>query len=526
MGPRLLNRFSLLSAGLWVGVSLVLGAGLTYLVERQMLERATLASLDYFKNLARFLTTREEFVRLRVGAEYEAFDRVVRENFFTPQVVTLKIYDRHGTTIYHSRNRDLVGRAFPDNLALRRALRGETVVGLSDLRGAEHVAERRAGYSRLLEVYIPIVLEGTTTVIGAYEIYSPLDPFYQKLWGLRLPVWGSVLAGLALFYVALWLTFRRASATIVGQNVALERTARELRTAYEELKQAQARLVQSEKLAATGRLAAGVVHEIGNPLGSVLGLLDLQLLCRGRPEDRAECRDRSERLAGEIVRLRRILQSLLDYARPGPPELGPVDAGRVAERALALVAAHRGLEGVRWARPDAPAVPPALADEALLEQVLINLLLNAGQATPPGGTVRMEVGAGPAGRWGDGDVRVGRAFPPEASVVTVGIHDPGPGIPPRDLERIFEPFFSTKARGQGAGLGLAICHRLVETLGGALTVTSRPGGGTTARVLLPVAGDAPAGPGRGGLAEARPDRTGVHREGSGLGGSAGGGSGP
>lgn len=513
MRPGLGARFSLLSAGVWVGVSLALGAGLTYLVERTMLERATLASLDYVRNLARFLTTREDFVRLRVGAEYEAFDRMVREQFFTPQVVTIKIYDRQGTTVYHSRNRDLVGRAFPDNASLRQALRGETVVGLSDLQGAEHLAERQAGYSRLLEVYVPIVLEGTTTVIGAYEIYSPLDPFYRRVWSLRRSVWASVLGGLALFYAALWLTFRRASATIVGQNRALERTARELRAAYEALQRAQARLVQSEKLAAMGRLAAGVVHEIGNPLGSVLGLLDLQLLCRGSPADRAECRDRSERLAGEIVRLRRLLQGLLDYGRPGPPVLAAVDAVRVVGRALALAATHRGLEHIRWAGPIGAAAPPALADEALLEQVLLNLLLNAGQATPPGGTVGVEVAAAPASRWGSGDVRVGRVFPAEEPVVAIAIHDQGPGIPPEHLERVFEPFFSTKPRGQGVGLGLAICHRLVETLGGALTLSSRPGRGTVARVLLPVAdgpatraaGDVPA-VGSDGGAPSGPDR--------------------
>src|SRR3990172_7810376 len=259
MGERLFRRFSLLSAGLWVGFALVLGAGVTYLIEQKMLERTTLASLDYFKNLARFITTKHEFVRLRTGAEYEAFDRLIKENFSTSHVVTIKIYDRSGTTVYHSRRRDFVGKAFPDNAALQKALRGETVVGLSDLKGSEHVAERQAGYARLFEVYIPIFLEGTNRVIGAYEIYSPMDPFYQKIQTLRLSVWGAVIFGLILLYTTLSFTFRRASRTILEQNRALERTAGELRAAYEDLKRAQVQLVQSEKLASTGRLAAGGV---------------------------------------------------------------------------------------------------------------------------------------------------------------------------------------------------------------------------------------------------------------------------
>jgi len=148
MSLRLFRNFSLLSAGLWVGAALVLGSGITYLVEQKMLEQATLASLDYFKHLARFIATKEDFVRLRRGAEYEAFDRLVRENFFTSDVVTIKIYDRSGTTIYHSRSPEFVGRSFPDNRPLQRAFLGETVVGLSDLKGSEHLSERQAGYSR------------------------------------------------------------------------------------------------------------------------------------------------------------------------------------------------------------------------------------------------------------------------------------------------------------------------------------------------------------------------------------------
>ena len=485
MSLRLFKHFSLLSAGLWVGLALVLGTSVTYLVERKMLERATLASLDYFKNLARFIITKEEFVRPRSGAEYEAFDRLVREQFFTAHVVTIKIYDRSGTTIYHSRAPDWVGRAFPDNVSLQKALRGETVVGLSDLRGAEHLTERRDGYSRLFEVYIPIFLEGTSTVIGAYEIYSPIDPLYQKVWGLRLSVWGSVLAGLAVLYAALALTFRRASRTMVEQNVALERTARELRDAYEERRQAQSRLVQSEKLASTGRLAAGIVHEIGNPLGSILGLLDLQLLCRGQPEERAECRDRSERIAGEIIRMKRILQGLLDYARPSPPQLAPFDVNAVVQRALGLVAPQKGFERITWARALARPLPPVLADAHLLEQVLLNLLLNAAHATAEAGAIRVETSAGPAARWGDGDARVGRAFASEEEAVAIAIADRGPGIPPEHLTRIFEPFFSTRQRGEGSGLGLAICHSLIDALQGALIVESRVGVGTTFRVLLP-----------------------------------------
>ncbi len=491
VGERLFQRFSLLSAGLWVGAALILGSGITYLVEQKMLEQATLASLDYFKHLARFIATQEDFVQLRRGAEYEAFDRLIRENFSTSDVVSIKIYDRSGTTIYHSRRPDLVGRAFPDNRPLQRAFLGETVVGLSQLKGSEHLAERQAGYSRLFEVYIPIFLEGTNRVIGAYEIYSPIDPFYAKVQTLRLTVWGAVIFGLVLLYTTLSLTFRRASRTILEQNRALEQTAEELRTAYEELKRTQAQLVQSEKLASTGRLVAGMIHEIGNPLASVLGLLDLQLLCRGTDQDLAECQDRTERLAGEIARLRGLLRSLLDYARPGPSAVTPLDLNDVVEKSLVFVLSQKAFAFLTLAKDLAPGLLPVMADESLLEQVLVNILLNAAQASPPGGPITVRTRAGNGEEAWEGDYAVGRVFQPGERTVTVAISDAGPGIPREHLERIFEPFFSTKARGDGAGLGLAISHSIIELLQGALVVVLPPGGGSTFRIILPAGAAAP-----------------------------------
>ena len=496
MSLRLFRNFSLLSAGLWVGAALVLGSGITYLVEQKMLEQATLASLDYFKDLARFITTKEDFVRLRSGAEYEAFDRLVRENFFTSHVVTIKIYDRSGTTIYHSRRPEFVGRAFPDNRPLQRAFLGETVVGLSDLKGSEHLAERQAGYSRLFEVYIPIFLEGTSRVIGAYEIYSPIDPFYQKVQTLRLSVWGAVIFGLILLYGTLSLTFRRASRTILEQNRALERTAGELRAAYEELKRAQAQLVQSEKLASTGRLVAGMIHEIGNPLASVLGLLDLQLLCKGGAQDRAECLDRTERLAGEIARLRGLLRSLLDYARPGPSQATPLDLNDVVEKSLVFVLSQKDFGSLTLEKDLAPALPPVLADESLLQQVLVNILLNAAQASSPGGSITVTTRAGSGEEVWKGSHVVGRLFQPGEPTVAIAVSDSGPGISREHLERIFEPFFSTKGRGEGAGLGLAICHSIIELLHGALVVELPPGGGTTFRIVLPATAGVPLAVGR------------------------------
>ncbi|MBI4840748.1 MAG: hypothetical protein HY803_06680, partial [candidate division NC10 bacterium] len=347
MRTRVLRGFATMSAGLWVAAALLLGTGVTFIIEQRMLERTSIASLDYYQSLTRYLITEEDFVRLKSGEAYQQFDATIRRNFLTPRVFSVKIYDREGTLTYYSLDRTEVGRRFPDNPDLQKALAGQVVLELSDLRKGEHAAERRGGQGRLLEVYIPILKKGSDDIIGAYEIYSSVDPLFQDIRRIRLYVWGSILFGLLLLYLALSWSFRRASHTILDQNLALARQTDELRQAYDELTRAQSHLVQNEKLASAGRLATGVVHEIGNPLASVLGLVDLLLRCRGRPQDRLECGENLGRIASEITRLRGILQGLLDYARPAGRVLRPVNLNGVIDRTLLLVTTQPSFRNIK-----------------------------------------------------------------------------------------------------------------------------------------------------------------------------------
>ena len=483
---KVFKRFSLLSAGAWVGLALVLGTGLTYYAERKMLERTTLASLDHFQHLPHFMIGTEDFVQLKVGEEYDRFDRFIKARFFDPKVFAIKIYDRSGVLVYHSRERSLVGRSFADNLQLERVLQqGHAVMEISELKGSEHVAERASGHGRLLEAYIPILQEGSGRVLGAYEIYSSLAPLYQDLWNMRAVVWSSVIFGLFLLYAVLTWTFRRASRTILDQNEALAKQAQDLKQAYEELKTAQGQLVRSERLASAGRLAAGIVHEIGNPLASILGMVDLLLRCKGRPQDRKECRENVERVASETIRLKGILQGLLDYTRPTGKQVRPLEVNKVVEKTMLLLLSHEAFHGIEVIRHLQEPSPWALADEGLLQQVLVNVLMNAAQAMPRGGRISIGTEAGPVKPWQEGTISVGRRFDPDEDAAIMTVADTGPGIPQKDLPRIFEPFFSTKETGKGVGLGLAICHSIIEGLQGAIAVESRRGPGTTIYILLP-----------------------------------------
>jgi PAS domain S-box-containing protein len=235
----------------------------------------------------------------------------------------------------------------------------------------------------------------------------------------------------------------------------------------------QAQLVQADRLAAAGTLAAGVAHEINNPLAYVL--LNLQYLLRELPRVGSD-RQRLEQLLARLReanhgarRVSTIVHDLRDFSEPEPQQLGPVDLRRVLGAALKIASSQ--LEGRARVLEEYEPVPPVHGSAARLEQVFLNLLINAGHALAP---ERAE----------QNQIRVG-IRPEGGSKVVVEIADNGAGISSDLLGRVFDPFFTTKPAGMGTGLGLPICHSIVSGLGGVITADSQPGRGTVFRVTLP-----------------------------------------
>ena len=235
------------------------------------------------------------------------------------------------------------------------------------------------------------------------------------------------------------------------------------------------RLDRAERLATMGELAASLAHEIKNPLAGIDGAI--QVMADELPDTDSRKEIMLEVLS-QVRRLDKTVRDLLAFARPGRPDVAPCDLHRVLDRTLLLVAGDPEAKRVRVMRNYREDLPRLEADGKQLGQVFLNLILNAVQAMPDGGQVRIGTtlrGAG--GGNGAGPL-------PAGAEVEVEIADDGPGIPAHLRDEIFKPFVTNKHRG--TGLGLSVSRRIVEDHGGRITVECPPGGGTTFRVVLPV----------------------------------------
>jgi signal transduction histidine kinase len=245
----------------------------------------------------------------------------------------------------------------------------------------------------------------------------------------------------------------------------LRRTVAELNLSHQQLARAQEALVQSEKLASMGQLAAGIAHEINNPLGVVL--MYAHLLAEEAPPG-APGREDLELIAAEADRCKKIVAGLLHFARQNRVVREPVEVEALVRETLRALPAP---ENVAVAVDCRLADPQAELDRDQIAQVLTNLAANACAAMPAGGELKVEIAG-------------------DADEVVLRVRDTGVGIPPENMEKIFHPFFTTKPLGQGTGLGLAITYGIVKMHRGNITCQSNanPGAGptgTTFTITLP-----------------------------------------
>lgn len=306
-------------------------------------------------------------------------------------------------------------------------------------------------------------------------------------------------------------SFNRMIERLKENQENLDNHLKSLESANKQLKQAQEELIRTEKLASIGRFAAGVAHEVGNPLGAILGYASI---LQKNGIDREESKDYLKRIEKEIERINRIVRELLEFSRPSTFEIRDVETNKVLENSISLLSYQKNFRNIQTQLNLQQNLPMVKGDESQLSQVFINIILNGIDAMPDGGILeikteehivedlfpsRLEVPYGRRRRGDPSESDYFRLRKPDLlsslltkfskgdHLVKIRISDTGVGIKKEDLERIFDPFFTTKSPDKGTGLGLSISLRIVESMGGEIKVESEVGGGSTFELYFPIA---------------------------------------
>jgi two-component system NtrC family sensor kinase len=326
-------------------------------------------------------------------------------------------------------------------------------------------------------------------VLGVLDLTMPLEAVDRQILTSRNRVILLSSVSLLVISAVIWLLFHFLVGKPVGRlldatesvgggdfayridvkrNDELGKLGRSFNEMTQRVTETQSQLYQSNKLASVGRLAAGIAHEINNPL---TGILTFSSLLLKRADNKEEVRADLETIVEEAKRCRMIVKGLLDFSRQGRPRKSDVDFNRILDRALEIVDHQLSVNNIRVTRALTESLPMVRVDSNQMVQVLINLLVNAADGVGPNGgeiVVSTKVEETENGRY-----------------VRIKVVDSGCGISSENLERIFEPFFTTKGT-KGTGLGLSVVWGIIHEHDGTLKVDSEPHRGTTVTIRLPV----------------------------------------
>ena len=276
-----------------------------------------------------------------------------------------------------------------------------------------------------------------------------------------------VMAGLGLFLFTLrngrLADLQRGGGMCYAEKLLISKNT-DLNEALEDLKKTQAQLIDSEKMASLGQLTAGVAHEINNPLTTIL---TTAMLLQEDLEPADPQYEELDTIAKEALRCRKIVTSLLDFARQTKPTKKECDINVLIRESVALTRKQAAFKDVNLTHELADSIPAVFLDKGQIQQSMINLILNAIEATAPGGSIT-----------------VISKLESENKNIEIAVIDTGHGISAEDLSKIFDPFFTTKEDGNG--LGLAITHGIIEQHHGTIDVASKKGEGSTFKIKLPV----------------------------------------
>jgi len=277
---------------------------------------------------------------------------------------------------------------------------------------------------------------------------------------------------------------KEAEEKLKAANAELSLALANLKEASEELRNIQLQLIEAEKMKSIGRLAAGVAHEVKNPLAIITMGVDY---IDGQPHGDGNTKEILKEMRGAVKRADNVIRGLLDFSVPRQLEVSEVSLTEILEHALLLVRGEMSGRQYRLVTDFQPNLPPLRVDPMKIEQVFVNLITNAIHAMPDGG--RLTVRVYTKQLTGVGENLAGtasEAFRVADRVMVAEVDDTGTGIPESKLGKIFDPFYTTKPTGKGTGLGLTVTRSIIDLHGGTIEITNRPEGGARATVMFKI----------------------------------------
>lgn len=436
---RLTRWFSALSLVCVLSVSMVLAYVLSAFLTEQLLQREATVTMEFVQSVVTTDRVEADFLAPYGSKQHADLDATFKHYTQIPDAMRANVYSRERRVIW-STDPKLTGQQFPANDELDTALAGQLVVK----NGIAHKQEHAAGAAPMsntffVEIYVPIWDSAKKSVVGAVELYKTPHALAEVIQSGQRLIWSVAAIGGLFIYLVLIGLVRRA-----------DRIMREQRQ----------RLVETESLAAVGEMAGAVAHAIRNPLSAIRTSAELAL------DSNAELsREQAEDITAEVDLVEQSVRELLTYSRPPSEHVEAVELNSIVRKSLTPFVreiSKRKIEVVLCLDDPLPAVS---GDAALLGQVFSSLIANALDAMSVNGRLTLSSQKAAVG-----------------TGVEVRISDTGPGIATADLEKIFKPFHTTKAKG--LGLGLPLAWRIVERVGGTIAISSSQGAGTTVHMTL------------------------------------------
>jgi signal transduction histidine kinase len=441
----LMRRFLLASLLCVATTSVVTGAVLSWFLTERMLERDAEVTQDFVQSIVHIeLAKGYSLDTPSAGGELLEFFRHMAS---MPDVVRANVYARDKTLVWSSDAHLATGRRYGDNPELDEALEGhlETETGIVGAEDHEKDEHRALGRERMrfVETYVPLRDGGSGAVIGVVEVYRVPNALSRTIDAAIRLTWLIAIGGGLFLYATLFWIVRRADQVIRAQ---------------------QERLVESETMGALGEMASAVAHGVRNPLSSIRSSAELWQETPGAPGVES-----AGDIISEVHRIEHWIRELLTFSQPHDERAEAVDARALVEQCVAGFAREARRRHVQLDAALPAALPPIRANAALFTQALNNVVANALEAMPPQG----------------GSVKIEALCDPNPKRVAIRVADTGVGIAPGDMDRICQPFFTTKA--QGLGVGLTLVRRIVRRFGGDMAIESSAGRGTVITLTLPTA---------------------------------------